>query len=106
VFNVGPPELILILLIALMVFGPKKLPEIGRTVGKSLTEFRKASSDIRKELSGALKDETSPPGTQAGQIASPPVGAVAGEAPSAQAGNEGSSERADATAPAHPEEAS
>ena len=67
-FNVGPPELILILLIALMVFGPKKLPEIGRTVGKSLTEFRKASSDIRKELSGALKDESVPPST-AGSIA-------------------------------------
>ena len=50
-FNIGPEEIILILVIALIVFGPKRLPEIGRTVGKSLREFRKASDDIRQELS-------------------------------------------------------
>ena len=67
-FNVGPTELIVILLIALIVFGPKRLPEVGRTVGKSLTEFRKASSDIRKDLSGALKEEP-PASSTAGHIA-------------------------------------
>jgi sec-independent protein translocase protein TatA len=56
-FNIGPEEIILILVLALIVFGPKRLPEIGRTVGKSLREFRKASDDIRQELSLHLDDE-------------------------------------------------
>jgi len=60
-FNMGPSEIMVILLIALMVFGPKKLPEIGRTVGKSLQQFRKAQSDIKAELRSHLNpdDETS-----------------------------------------------
>jgi sec-independent protein translocase protein TatA len=49
-FNIGPTELLVILLIALVVFGPKRLPEIGKTVGKSLREFRKATDDIKSEL--------------------------------------------------------
>jgi sec-independent protein translocase protein TatA len=56
-FNIGPEEIILILVLALIVFGPKRLPEIGRTVGKSLREFRRASDDIRQELSLHLDDE-------------------------------------------------
>ena len=59
-FNIGPEEIILILVIALIVFGPKRLPEIGRTVGKSLREFRRASEDIRQELSLHLEDEPEP----------------------------------------------
>ena len=59
-FNVGPTELIVILLIALIVFGPKRLPEVGRTVGKSLREFRKASQDLRDELNLNLDDEDLP----------------------------------------------
>jgi sec-independent protein translocase protein TatA len=50
VFNIGPEELLLILVIALIVFGPKRLPEIGRTIGKSLREFRRASEGIRDEV--------------------------------------------------------
>ena len=43
-FNIGMPELILILIIALIVFGPGKLPEIGSAVGKAVREFRKATT--------------------------------------------------------------
>jgi TatA/E family protein of Tat protein translocase len=50
VFNIGPEELLLILLIALIVFGPKRLPEIGRTIGKALREFRRASEGVREEV--------------------------------------------------------
>jgi sec-independent protein translocase protein TatA len=50
-FNIGPPEIILILLIALLVFGPKRLPEIGKTIGKGLREFRRATQDVKDELS-------------------------------------------------------
>lgn len=56
-FNIGPAEMIVILVIALIVFGPKRLPEIGRTVGKSLREFRRASQDLKNEFQGSLEDE-------------------------------------------------
>lgn len=45
-FGIGIPELILILIIGLVVFGPGKLPDVGRAVGKSLNEFKKATSGI------------------------------------------------------------
>ena len=48
--SIGPAELILIFVIALLVFGPKKLPEIGRSVGKALREFKKTSEEIRGRI--------------------------------------------------------
>src|SRR6266849_2317956 len=51
--NIGVPELIVIFIIALLVFGPRKLPELGRTLGKALAEFRRASADLR----GAMEQE-------------------------------------------------
>jgi sec-independent protein translocase protein TatA len=48
--SIGMPELILILVIALIVFGPKKLPEIGRSLGKGLAEFKKASDDLKQSI--------------------------------------------------------
>lgn len=50
-FGIGAPELILILIIALVIFGPGKLPEIGKAVGKAMNEFKKASRDVTQELS-------------------------------------------------------
>lgn len=49
----GVPELIFIFILALLVFGPRKLPELGRTLGKAMTEFRRASNELR----GAVEDE-------------------------------------------------
>lgn len=46
-FGIGLPELIIIFIVALLVFGPKKLPELGRMLGKGLAEFRKASDEIK-----------------------------------------------------------
>jgi sec-independent protein translocase protein TatA len=46
-FNIGAPEMVVIFLLALILFGPKKLPELGRTVAKAITEFRRASSDLK-----------------------------------------------------------
>ena len=54
-FGIGPQELIVILVIGLLVLGPKRLPEIARSVGKGLSEFRRASNDLRQSL--ALDDE-------------------------------------------------
>ena len=56
-FNIGPTELIVILIIALLVFGPKRLPEVGRSIGRSLREFRRASDEIRGELEQGLNDD-------------------------------------------------
>lgn len=49
-FNVGLPELALILAVALIVFGPRKLPEIGRSIGRAMGEFRRASHDLKSTL--------------------------------------------------------
>src|SRR5689334_11824906 len=45
--TVGPQEMIVIFILALVLFGPKKLPELGRTIGKAITEFRRASNDLK-----------------------------------------------------------
>jgi Tat protein translocase TatB subunit len=48
--NIGFPEMVLIFIVALLVFGPKRLPELGRSLGKGLSEFRRASSDLRNSI--------------------------------------------------------
>lgn len=47
-FGLGPTELIVILAIALIIFGPSKLPEIGKAIGKGINEFKTAATDIEK----------------------------------------------------------
>ncbi len=54
--SLGVPELILILTIALVVFGPRKLPEIGRSLGKTLNEFRRASISNFEEVNEATSE--------------------------------------------------
>jgi sec-independent protein translocase protein TatA len=50
--NIGPAELIVILLVALVVFGPRKLPELGKSLGHGLREFRKSTQGLKAELDG------------------------------------------------------
>jgi TatA/E family protein of Tat protein translocase len=49
-FGIGMTELLVILVIGLLVIGPKKLPELARSLGKGLAEFRRASNDMRREF--------------------------------------------------------
>ena len=88
---IGAPELIIILVIALLILGPGKLPEVGASLGKTIREFRKASTDIQE----SVKIDTSPhPSQQAPQAPSQstlvpplaPVGPITPvETPAAQA---------------------
>ena len=55
--SVGPWELILILVIALIVFGPGKLPEMGKALGKSINEFKQASMEVKKQVEEEIRQK-------------------------------------------------
>ena len=55
--SIGMPELVIILVIALIIFGPRKLPELGRSLGRSLGEFKKASNELRSTLEEEVRIE-------------------------------------------------
>ncbi len=61
IFGIGLPEMIVILVIALLIFGPKKLPEIGRSLGKTIRSFQEASKEFESEFKREIdtsKDES------------------------------------------------
>jgi TatA/E family protein of Tat protein translocase len=88
------PELIFILVLALLIFGPGKLPEIGKSVGKALGEFKRASNDLKRtiedEVEKATKVEPKPdptdpvPAPAAAAVAEAPTEIPAGSVPSSK----------------------
>ena len=82
-FNVGPVELIIVLVIALLVIGPRRLPEMGNAVGKTIREFRKASTDISEATS--LETESKPAAAASPATAAPAAAPTqAAEAPATE----------------------
>jgi sec-independent protein translocase protein TatB len=92
---IGGPELLLILVIALIVFGPRQLPEIGKSLGRMLTEFRRASNDFKR----TLEDEVEADKLRAAAPAVPPPAAPA-EAPAGAVATAPESGPAEAPPPA------
>src|SRR5262249_24139465 len=75
--NLGPAELILILAIALLVFGPKKLPEIGRGIGSALREFNKARNDFMETINSEMDHEEDRPSEKPREL--PPAAVATAE---------------------------
>jgi Tat protein translocase TatB subunit len=102
--TLGGPEIFLILVIALIVFGPRRLPEIGKTMGRMLGEFRRASNDFKRTLEEEVESEktrtTTPPATEAvtPSTVAPPAPAAPDGAPSQPMSYEDAYESATVTA--------
>jgi Tat protein translocase TatB subunit len=92
--NIGPQELLLVLVVALLVVGPRRLPELGRSIGKGLREIRKAQDEVRKTIKVELDDlDVTKPARTSPQPA-------ASEAPVAGASGEGNGSAAAAASAA------
>lgn len=93
--SIGMPELVLIFIVALLVFGPKKLPELGKSLGRGLAEFKRASDDLKKTIEDEIeqgKHEADAVKKQVSEVRStfdapvPPVTAPSESAPAAPGG--------------------
>jgi len=87
-FNIGPGELIIVLIIALLVVGPGKLPDVGSALGKSIREFRKAATDVKDSTSldpapatAAPAPAAAAPMAAAAAVSVPPAPVIAPPAP-------------------------
>ena len=69
--TLGFPELLVFFVIALIIFGPRKLPEIGKSLGKSLAEFKKASNELRNTLEEEIRIEEQRSNIEASKTAAP-----------------------------------
>jgi TatA/E family protein of Tat protein translocase len=76
-FNIGPGELIIVLIIALIVVGPGKLPDVGSALGKSIREFRKAATDVKESTSLEAPAPAAAPAVPATAASAVPVAAAA-----------------------------
>ena len=83
-FGIGPPELLVILLIALVVVGPQRLPEVGKAVGKAMREFRKAQDELKGAINFDFDDDPVTPQRPAPHRPRPSTVATEPGAPSEQ----------------------
>jgi Tat protein translocase TatB subunit len=78
--SIGMPEMVVIAVIALIIFGPRKLPELGKSLGKSIAEFKRASNELKNTLEEEIKTEELQEARKSAQI--PPTHATPATAPS------------------------
>jgi sec-independent protein translocase protein TatA len=71
--NIGPVELIIILVIALLILGPGKLPDVGAAIGKSIKEFRKATTDVTDSVNAATTTPAAPAPVAPAPVAAAPA---------------------------------
>lgn len=95
-FGIGAPELILILVVGLIVFGPGKLPEMGRTLGKGLREFRKASNALTQAMNAPEPPPAPPQQAQPAQATEKTQAGTAASAAATTATEASASAAADA----------
>ena len=79
--TLGGPELMLIFIVGLVVFGPRKLPEIGKSLGKMIAEFKRASTDFQRTIEDEVETEKLRKDVASSDYASSPSPAVAGAVP-------------------------
>ena len=73
---IGFPELVIIFVVALIVFGPRKLPELGRSLGKSIAEFKRASNELRSTLDDEIRARRAQDGAAPPRRRAPPPAAA------------------------------
>ena len=95
---IGMPEMVVIAVIALIIFGPRKLPELGKSLGKSIAEFKRASNELKHTLEDEIRTEELQEARKSAQI--PPTASVppAAPAPAADAPEGETTPRVDAGA--------
>ena len=86
--SLGLPEILFILVVALLVFGPRRLPEIGRTIGKALGEFRRATTELKRSIDTEVTLEEVRQGPSESTIAPPEKPAAEAAGPSEPAADE------------------
>jgi sec-independent protein translocase protein TatA len=90
---IGPWEIAIVLVIALLVFGPRKLPELGQSLGRSITGFKRGLKDSTEEVKAALQEDATETKTDTAQAApAEPAVAQATAEPVAQATGAGATE--------------
>ena len=93
---IGMPEMVVIAVIALIIFGPRKLPELGKSLGKSIAEFKRASNELKNTLEEEIRTEELQDARKSAQI--PPAAPVAPVTPAPAAPEGETTPRADAGA--------
>jgi TatA/E family protein of Tat protein translocase len=84
--SIGMPEMLVILVIALIIFGPRKLPELGKSLGKSLAEFKRASNDLKTTLEEEIRTEETTKRVESTPIPPAPVAPPVDSTPRADHG--------------------